>query len=75
MRTLNQWPKADATIPLHWDDGAHTLTIGDRKAQFPGMLESRAPFALSLLDKTTAPGSTPQTSPTRWFDIGGSKSR
>jgi alpha-D-xyloside xylohydrolase len=31
-----------ATIPLHWDDGAHTLTIGDRKGQFPGMLESRA---------------------------------
>jgi alpha-D-xyloside xylohydrolase len=33
---------AYATIPLHWDDAAHTLTIGDRKGQFPGMLESRA---------------------------------
>jgi alpha-D-xyloside xylohydrolase len=32
----------NATIPLHWDDAAHTLTIGDRKGQFPGMLESRA---------------------------------
>jgi alpha-D-xyloside xylohydrolase len=31
-----------ATIPLHWDDAAHTLTIGDRKGQFPGMLENRA---------------------------------
>jgi len=30
-----------ATIPLRWDDAAHTLTIGDRKGQFPGMLESR----------------------------------
>jgi alpha-D-xyloside xylohydrolase len=30
-----------ATIPLHWDDVAHTLTIGERKGQFPGMLESR----------------------------------
>jgi alpha-D-xyloside xylohydrolase len=30
-----------ATIPLHWDDGARTLTIGDRKGQFPGMLERR----------------------------------
>ena len=30
-----------ATIPLHWDDAAHTLTIGDRKGQFPGMLASR----------------------------------
>ncbi len=31
----------NATIPLHWDDAAHTLTIGDRKGQFPGMLENR----------------------------------
>src|SRR5579864_6720036 len=30
-----------ATIPLHWDDAARTLTIGARKGQFPGMLESR----------------------------------
>jgi alpha-D-xyloside xylohydrolase len=31
-----------ATIPLRWDDAAHTLTIGDRKGQFPGILESRS---------------------------------
>ncbi|SPE25526.1 Alpha-xylosidase [Acidobacteriia bacterium SbA2] len=31
-----------ATIPLHWDDAGHTLTIGDRKGQFPGMLEGRS---------------------------------
>lgn len=30
-----------ATIPLHWDDRAQTLTIGERKGQFPGMLENR----------------------------------
>ncbi|HTS05319.1 MAG TPA: glycoside hydrolase family 31 protein [Candidatus Eisenbacteria bacterium] len=30
-----------ATIPLHWDDAAHTLTIGERKGQFPGMLKNR----------------------------------
>jgi alpha-D-xyloside xylohydrolase len=33
---------AHATIPLYWDDAANTLTIGDRKGQFPGMLESRS---------------------------------
>ena len=33
---------AYATIALHWDDAGHTLTIGDRKGQFPGMLESRS---------------------------------
>ena len=30
-----------ATIPLHWDDAKQTLTIGDRKGHFPGMLQSR----------------------------------
>ena len=30
-----------ATIPIHWDDTAHSLTIGARKGRFPGMLESR----------------------------------
>ena len=32
---------AYATIPLHWDDATHTLTIGDRIGTFPGMLETR----------------------------------
>ena len=30
-----------ATIPIHWDDASHTLTIGGRQGQFPGMLQSR----------------------------------
>ena len=30
-----------ATIPFHWDDAKQTLTIGDRKGEFPGMLQSR----------------------------------
>ena len=33
---------AYATIPLHWDDAGRTLTIGDRKGHFPGMLENRS---------------------------------
>jgi alpha-D-xyloside xylohydrolase len=33
---------AYATIPIHWDDAARTLTIGDRRGQFPGMLTSRS---------------------------------
>jgi alpha-D-xyloside xylohydrolase len=40
--TYNYEKGAYATIPLHWDDAAHTLTIGDRKGQFPGMQESRS---------------------------------
>ncbi|HTU35473.1 MAG TPA: glycoside hydrolase family 31 protein [Candidatus Acidoferrum sp.] len=30
-----------STIPLHWDDASHTLTIGDRQGSFPGMPASR----------------------------------
>jgi len=30
-----------ATIPLHWDEGNHVLTIGERKGEFPGMLAER----------------------------------
>jgi alpha-D-xyloside xylohydrolase len=30
-----------STIPFSWNDAAQTLTIGDRKGSFPGMLENR----------------------------------
>lgn len=33
---------AFATIPIHWKDSEHTLTIGNRMGQFPEMLESRS---------------------------------
>ena len=32
---------AYATIPIHWDDAKHSLTIGDRQGSFPGMLQNR----------------------------------
>jgi alpha-D-xyloside xylohydrolase len=32
---------ARATIPLHWDEIRHILTIGDRVGSFPGMIEQR----------------------------------
>ncbi len=39
--TYNYEKGAYATIPLHWNDATRTLTVGDRKGQFPGMLENR----------------------------------
>jgi alpha-D-xyloside xylohydrolase len=30
-----------SVIPIHWDDTAETLTIGNRHGSFPGMLEHR----------------------------------
>ncbi len=39
--TYNYEKGVYATIPMHWDDAAKTLTIGARKGQFPGMLQKR----------------------------------
>ena len=38
--------EAYSVIPMHWDDKAETLTIGDRHGSFPGMLEHRTFRAL-----------------------------
>ena len=32
---------AYALIPIHWNEAAKTLSIGDRKGQYPGMREKR----------------------------------
>ena len=32
---------AYATIPFHWDEARQILTIGERKGEFPGMLQGR----------------------------------
>ena len=49
---------AYATIPLHWNDAAHTLTIGDRKGQFPGVLETRT-FHIVLVGENHGVGVSP----------------
>ena len=38
-----------ATIPMLWDDKARTLTIGERKGEYPGMLKQRK-FTIVLPD-------------------------
>ena len=40
---------AYATIPIHWDDASRTLTLGERKGSFPGMLEERT-FTVVVVD-------------------------
>jgi alpha-D-xyloside xylohydrolase len=47
-----------ATIPMHWDDASHTLIIGDRKGQFPGMLESRS-FRVVFVSENHGVGVSP----------------
>jgi len=41
---------AHATIDLHWNDAAKTLTIGAREGSFPGMLTERT-FRVVRMDK------------------------
>ncbi len=41
-----------ATIPFAWDDRARTLTIGERKGTYPGMLSTRR-FVVVLPDGTS----------------------
>ena len=43
---------AYTTILFSWNDRSRTLTIGDRKGQYPGMLQSRQ-FTVVLPDGTT----------------------
>jgi len=44
-----------ATIPIHWKDATHTLTIGERKGSFPGMLESRT-FNVTFVKENAGAG-------------------
>src|SRR5215469_7113578 len=39
--TYNYEKGVYATIPIAWDDATQTLSIGDRRGNFPGMLASR----------------------------------
>ena len=41
-----------STIAFHWNDRTHTLSIGDRQGQFPGMLTVRK-FTVVLPDGTS----------------------
>ena len=51
-----------ATIPLHWDDAQHALTIGDRKGEFPGMLQSRT-FKVVVVGERHGAGISPEDQP------------
>lgn len=44
-----------ATIDLKWDDATKTLTIGDRKGKFPGMLKNRK-FEVVVVNEKSGTG-------------------
>jgi alpha-D-xyloside xylohydrolase len=59
-----------ATIPIHWNDATHTLTIGERKGSFPGMLESRKFLVLFVRDSNGV-GVEPALSPDQVIEYSG----
>ncbi len=59
-----------ATIPLHWDDAKQALTIGDRKGQFPGMLESRV-FKIVFVGENHGAGISPEERPDKTVQYAG----
>jgi alpha-D-xyloside xylohydrolase len=59
-----------ATIPLHWDNGSRTLTIGDRKGEFPGMLQSRS-FHVIFVRKGRGTGVEPSGKADRVVEYSG----
>ena len=60
--TYNYEKGAYATIPLRWDDAHHTLVIGDREGQFPGMLASRS-FHVVFVGRGHGSGINPEPQP------------
>jgi len=61
-----------ATIPLHWDDSNGTLTIGDRKGEFPGMLQKRT-FRVVTVRENHGVGVGPSDEPDKIVQYSGTK--
>jgi alpha-D-xyloside xylohydrolase len=60
------------TIPIHWDDRAHTLTIDDRQGNFPGMLQTRS-FHVVMVGKDHGTGIELTTPPDKVVEYSGKK--
>jgi len=58
------------TIPLHWDDARQTLTVGERKGQFPGMLQGRT-FRVVFVGENHGVGIDPANGPDRVVQYSG----
>ena len=61
-----------ATIPIHWDDAKHTLTVGERQGHFPGMLETRK-FHVVFVGENHGVGIEPTAQPDRIVEYSGNR--
>ena len=68
--TYNYEKGSYATIPFTWNDSSMTLTIGERKGQFPGMQTSRA-FRIVFVSENHGVGIGPTDTPDKVVVYGG----
>jgi len=61
---------AYATIPFHWDEASQTLSVGDRKGEFPGMLERRT-FRMVFVGENHGTGIDPEDKPDKVVEYAG----
>ncbi len=59
-------------ITFEWDDNQNTLTIGNRKGEFPGMLKKRI-FNIVLVDKNKGTGLNPSSHFDKTIQYNGNK--
>ena len=63
---------AHATIAMHWDDAAKTLTLGGREGSFPGMLDEHT-FRVVLVGKEHGSGISESESADKTISYSGQK--
>ena len=66
----NYEKRAYATIPIRWDDGRRTLTIGERHGKFPGMIENRS-FHIVFVHDGYGTGIDPVAQPDKVVEYSG----
>lgn len=68
--TYNYEKGVHSTITFHWDDARQTLTIGERKGDFPGMLNQRV-FRMVVVRANHGVGVEPDPAPDKTIRYSG----
>ena len=70
--TYNYEKGAYAVIPMHWNDTAKKLTIGERKGTFPGMMQKRT-FHVVFVGENHGAGIESTATPDKTIDYSGTQ--
>jgi alpha-D-xyloside xylohydrolase len=64
---------AHAIIPIHWDDGGRTLTIGTRQGSYQGMQAAGHTFNVVIVSSGHGTGGEPVPAPDKLVRYTGTK--